>query len=134
MKLWLTPLLALILSAGPAAAAPLEPQACKDLNTERDAMIGAGIKSDMDRGPEWAKTNLAEDRLKKIERLISVEEQLSFRCGQLVTASPQIKEPPTPPEEKAAAATGAKPAADEVFSGLGFGDVPAPKRKPKKNP
>jgi hypothetical protein len=132
MKRWFAPLLALILSAAPAAAAPLDPQACKDLNAERDVMIGAGLKADMDRGPDWAKANLPEDRLKKIERLISVEEQLSFRCGQLVTASPQIKEPPKPPEENAAAA-GAKPA-DEVFSGLGFGDVPAPKRKPKKNP
>ncbi len=97
-------------------------------------MIGAGIKSDMDRGPEWAKANLAQDRLKQIEHLISVEEQLSFRCGQLVTASPQIKEPPKQPGGKAAAATGAKPAADDVFSSLSFGEVPAPKRKPKKNP
>jgi hypothetical protein len=132
MKRWFAPLLTLILSTAPVAAAPLDPQACKDLNAERDAMIGAGIKTDMDRGPDWAKANLPEDRLKKIERLISVEEQLSFRCGQLVTATPQIKEPPKPPEEKAAAA-GAKPG-DDVFGGLTFGEVPPPKRKPKKNP
>lgn len=133
MKRLLT-LFALTLAAGPAASAPLDPQACKDLNTERDAMVGAGLKSDMDRGPEWAKANLAPDRLKQIERLISVEEQLSFRCGQLVTASPQIKEPPKPPEEKAAAAPGAKQPGDDVFTSLSFGEVPAPKRKPKKNP
>jgi hypothetical protein len=118
----------LLLWAQPAAAAPLDPQACSALNTERNTLIGAGIKGDMQRGPIWAKANLDAERLAKIERLIAVEEQLSFRCGQQVTAAPQIKEPPKPPPSPKGEA---KPA-DDVFTGLGLVDVPPPKKKATK--
>ncbi len=119
---------ALLLPAASAGAGPLEPQACATLNTEREGLIAAGTKADMARGPEWAKGNLPPDRLQSIERLIAIEEQLSFRCDQPVTASPRIKEPPKPPAAKAVAA----PANDDLFGALGF-DVPPHKKKSPKN-
>lgn len=119
-------------SASCAAAAPLDPEACAGLNTEREGLIGAGVKTDMERGPDWAKTNLPAERLQKIARLIAVEEQLSFRCGQLVTATPQIKEPPKPEPQKAEASA-AKPAGDGV-AGRKAATVPPPKRKAQKQP
>src|SRR5690606_2874631 len=102
---------ALVLAASPAAAAPLEPEACAALKAEHKTLVAEGAKSDMDRGPAWAKANLAPERLGKIERLIAVEEQLSFRCGELLTARPAMKEPP--PEARKATVSG----------------IPLPKRK-----
>lgn len=91
---------ALSLAAAPALAAPLGPEACATLKTEYDGLVASGAKSDMDRGPEWAKANLAPDRLGKIERLMTVGEQLSFRCGDQVTARPALKELPKPERGK----------------------------------
>lgn len=102
---------ALLLAAPSAVAAPLEPQACAALKSEHESLLAGGAKSDMDRGPEWAKANLSPERLAKIERLIAVQEQLSFRCGELVTARPLIKEPPPPP------------------AGAAASNIPLPKRK-----
>jgi hypothetical protein len=103
---------ALCLAAAPAVAAPLDPETCANLKKEYDGLVAAGAKSDMDRGPEWAKANLAPDRLGRIERLIGVEEQLSFRCGDQLTARPALKELPRPE------------------SGMGaVSNIPLPKRK-----
>ncbi len=65
---------------GPARAAPLDDAACVSLSVERDGLIAQGVKDDMAKGPEWAKANLAEPRMKAIAHLIELEEQLSFRC------------------------------------------------------
>lgn len=86
--------LLLTLSQAPAGAAPLAPEACANLKQEHESLVAAGAKADMDRGPGWAKANLAPEKLSRIERLITVEEQLSFRCSQQLTARPQLKEPP----------------------------------------
>lgn len=111
-----------------ALAAPLEPQACTSLKTEYDGLVGAGAKADMAKGPDWAKANLAPERLKRIERVIALEEQLSFRCDLRLTAQPAIKEPPKPPQEKQAK-DGAKQPGDDVLSALGLSQIPPPKRK-----
>lgn len=116
---------ALLLGASPSAAAPLEPAACAALKTEYNDLVAGGSKQDMDRGPEWAKANLAPERLGKIERLIGIEEQLSFRCDSQKTARPVLKEQPKITPDKPDA-TGAKSAA------LGKGmptNMPLPKRK-----
>lgn len=78
----------------PSAAAPLDAEACATLRKEYEALVAAGAKADMSRGADWAKTNLPSKRLERIERLINAEEQLSFRCGEQLTARPQISEPP----------------------------------------
>lgn len=113
-----------LLPAVSARAAPLEPAACASLKAEHESLVAAGAKADMARGPEWAKANLAPDRLGRIERLIAVEEQLSFRCGELFTARPIIKEPPKPPADAAG-----KAAASDATGGLS--SIPPPRRKAK---
>jgi hypothetical protein len=126
-------LAALLLAlASPANAAPLDPQACAALKTEYDGLVTAGTKSDKDRGPEWAKANLSPDRLGKIERLIAVEEQLSFRCGEQMTARPNLKEPPKPPQpDKPANKTAAGQSTGDVPDGSTPSNIPPPKKKRK---
>lgn len=122
-----------LLAAGSAMAAPLPPEACSALKQEYQSLVSAGAKGDMDRGAAWAKANLAPDRLGKIERLISVEEQLSFRCDEQLTARPVIKELPKPEGEKTAAAQ-AQPNQPAAFESVGSpkgvaSNIPPPKRK-----
>lgn len=106
----LLPAVLLLVLFQPAAAAPLDSDACATLRKEYEALVAAGAKADMSRGAEWAKTSLPPERLERIKRLIDAEEQLSFRCGEQLTARPQINEPPPP--------------ATAVTSGM-----PLPKRK-----
>jgi hypothetical protein len=72
---------ALLLQAGAAAAASLDKEACDKLKAEQTQLEGAGARTNMANGPEWAKANLAPDKLGEIKRLIEVEELLMFRCG-----------------------------------------------------
>jgi hypothetical protein len=71
-----------IMPLGEAAAARLDKEACQALKAEQARLIDGGTKADMERGPDWAKATLAPDRLKRIERLLEVEEGLAFRCPQ----------------------------------------------------
>lgn len=94
-----------LLAAGAAPAAKLDKAICDDLKIEQGLLQQKGVAADMAKGPEWGKT-LGRERLKEIERLITVEEQLSFRC-------PQPKKPLAPGEDDdgslaAASAKGAK--------------------------
>ncbi len=95
-------LAAVLLAAGSSGvwAAPLDKKTCNGLNEELSGMLGAGVGADMERGPEWAKANLGEEKLKDIRHLIELEEQLEFRCGiargRTVAKTPAA----TPPEKK----------------------------------
>jgi hypothetical protein len=83
-RTWMRSGLALALIAGGGGAAcaeKLDKESCKSLSVERDSLVAAGVNGDMDRGPEWAKTNLAPGRLGEIKRMIELGEQLEFRCG-----------------------------------------------------
>lgn len=93
------------LAAAPTAGwtAQLDKQICVDLKAEHGWLQQKGATGDMAKGPEWAKANLPSERLKAIERLIHVEEQLAFRCPQ-----PHKRHPPADDEEGTAAATPAK--------------------------
>jgi hypothetical protein len=124
-------LAALALAPRLAAATPLEPQACTALKTERQGLIADGVKTDMGKGADWAKANLPAERLGKIERLIAVEEQLSFRCDDLVTARPQMKEPPKP-AAKAQADESDKQAGDSA-SATADGSGAAPQKPTRKS-
>jgi hypothetical protein len=76
--------LALGLLAGGAAgvgAARLDQSACNVLKVELKDVLAAGVRDDMERGPDWASANLPADKLSNIKRLIELEEQLEFRCG-----------------------------------------------------
>jgi hypothetical protein len=88
-------LVCLAASSGGAWATSLDKSACHDLNIQLAAMVAAGARDDMERGPEWAKANLTPERLAHVERLIELEEQLEFRCGishsRIVTREPATK-------------------------------------------
>lgn len=103
---------ALLALAGPAAAEPLAKEACDGLKAEQDALVAAGIKDDLARGPAWGRTNLKPDRLVQVARYIDLEEQLLFRCGlaRIRYAPPPEPERTAAPEpEKAPAKAKAKP-------------------------
>ncbi len=103
-------LVCLAASSGGVWATSLDKSACHDLNTQLAAMLAAGVRDDMERGPEWAKANLTPERLAHVERLIEIEEQLEFRCG-INHSRIVAKEPAT------------KPAHDKVV-------IPGPQKKP----
>ena len=66
--------------------------------------------------PEWARANLAPDRLKRIERLLEVEEGLAFRCPQPRPAPVEVEAksvPAAPPGKKAGETEADKSAGSE---------------------
>ncbi len=73
-------LLAAALAAGSARAAKLDKEECDGLKTELGQLLSTGLAADMRLGPEWAKANLAPERLLQVKRLIEIEEQINFRC------------------------------------------------------
>jgi hypothetical protein len=74
--------IAALLLQGPAArAAQLDKDSCAKLKTEQAQLEQGGTRGSLGKGPEWAKVNLAPDKLEQIRRLIELDEQLLFRCG-----------------------------------------------------
>jgi len=71
---------ALLLQIGAVAAASLDKETCDKLKGEQSQLEVGGARGNMAKGPEWAKANLAADKLGEIKRLIEVEELLLFRC------------------------------------------------------
>jgi hypothetical protein len=71
---------ALLLQVGAAEAASLDKESCDKLKGEQSQLESTGARGNMVKGPEWAKANLAADKLEEIKRLIEVEELLLFRC------------------------------------------------------
>jgi hypothetical protein len=71
---------ALLLQVAAVHSASLDKEACARLKAEETTLEQAGARGDMSKGPQWAKLNLAPERLAQIKRLLDVEEQLRFRC------------------------------------------------------
>ncbi len=113
----------LVLAPAGARAERLDPVACDGLRGEQARLVAAGTRRDMERGPEWARANLSRDRLEQIAKLMSVEEQLIFRCAAL---QPQ----PAAGEEAGVAAV--KPKAKHAKAAEG--DPPAEAKPRKKRP
>ena len=65
----------------PAHAAPLDPQACEQLQLKLDELRKFGVETDMALGVEAARTTLPAERFNRIGVYIETEEQLNFRCG-----------------------------------------------------
>lgn len=72
--------LALVHAAGLALARPMEDSACTALKAELATLNDQGVRREMEKGPEWAKANLSQEKLAKIARLIEVDEGILFRC------------------------------------------------------
>ncbi|MCL4767710.1 MAG: hypothetical protein KJZ80_15900 [Hyphomicrobiaceae bacterium] len=124
---------AMLLAGGSAGATPLDEPACAALEDEQSKLVLAGVKSSMERGPEWARANLPAARLKEIERLIQVEEQIAFRCPQPKPVR-EAREPAGgngAASEKGAAAEGAKGKAPPKPPSSAGSASPAPGQKPK---
>ena len=64
-----------------AQAAPLDPQACEQLQLKLDGLRRDGVEADMALGAAQAKSTLPAERLSRIGVFIETEEQLNFRCG-----------------------------------------------------
>jgi hypothetical protein len=71
----------LLLQAPAARAAQLDKDSCAKLKTEQAQLEQGGTRVNLGKGPEWAKINLAPEKLEQIRRLIELDEQLLFRCG-----------------------------------------------------
>lgn len=70
------------LCSSPAAASRLDDAACDALKAERARIETDALKSDMQKGPAWAKDNVSPERLKEIEQVIGLDESIAFRCQQ----------------------------------------------------
>ena len=68
------------LSAAGATPARLGSATCEGLRTERQRFTQTGIIAEVQRGPEWAKANLSQDRLAQIEAYIRIDEDIKFGC------------------------------------------------------
>lgn len=96
---------AVVVHAPAASAAQLDKDSCAKLKAEQTQLEQGGARGSMVRGPEWAKSNLAPDKLENVRRLIEVDEQLLFRCGGkplvLLPGDPDPAETPKGPPAKA---------------------------------
>ena len=72
---------------GSAQAAQTDVDTCKGFETEKVSLDKAGIAADLARGAEWGKGNLAPERLRQVKRFIFLEEQLTFRCPEVLAAA-----------------------------------------------
>jgi hypothetical protein len=83
-------LFAVLVALVPARATPLDKDTCLKLKTEQEQLENAGVERDMEKGPAWAKANLAPEKLTQVKRFIELEEQILFRCRakSLVTLPP----------------------------------------------
>ncbi len=133
-------IVALAAVSGGARAAPLDEAACSAAKTERDGLVAKGLDADIARGAEWGKANLPPDRLKEVARLIELNEQLTFRCGQLTVTRPDGKpllkkeEAPKPPAAAAKDKKGEDPAAPAATAAPGDPEAKPAAKKKKKAP
>lgn len=147
-----------VLAIAPAAAVPLDPEACTHLQGQLDTLRNEGATADMARGPDWARANLPLERLQRIGTLLQVEEQLNFRCGLARITLPTTIEggeeeipgageatiqgtgssialpqrPPGRPAAAAAATTVPKAAAPKAPAAKAPASKPAAKKEPVK--
>src|SRR5262245_28498552 len=87
---------AAVVAVAQARAAPLDADTCAKLRGEHSQLELAGVEKDMEKGPEWAKANLAADKLDRIRRFIDLEEQLLFRCRDKSLVSLPAEQEQTP--------------------------------------
>lgn len=110
---------------------------CDDFKAEQTLLEKSGVAADMAKGAAWGRANLSRERLKEVERLIHVQEQLAFKC-------PVPKKPLAPGEDEdggnaalpakgPAKAKAAKPATKAAATQEeGATPAPAPKKAAKK--
>jgi hypothetical protein len=133
-----------LLGAG-VRAEPLDAATCGQLKGEQVRMEQTGVRGNMEKGPVWAKSNLAADKLDQIRRLMDLDEQLLFRCSSrnLVELPPDADADPAPAKadeegkDAASSKTDAAPAAQKKpatakAAPAEQAKTPAAKPKPKE--
>jgi len=83
----------MVIAAPHAATRPLGVETCKVLKTEQAALRKQGVERTMKNGPEWAKVNLSEEELGRIQRYLMLQDHIKFRCfpGQKMLLPPAKK-------------------------------------------
>lgn len=66
-----------------AAGPKIDKETCIQLKAEQMKFTETGILADINRGPEYAKSNLSPDRIREIELYIALDEQLKFGCREV---------------------------------------------------
>lgn len=119
-----------------AAAAPLDEAACKTYDAQQKLLESQGLKEDLAKGPEWAKTNLSAARIVLVKQYIYVKEQVAFRCPSLIVisvpelAEPEAKHPQADAKAKATDKAAAKSKKkDKKRKKSADGSVPLPAQK-----
>jgi hypothetical protein len=109
LAIWLS---ALAAAAVPAAAAKLDGEACRRIRAEHEGLVATGVRGDMGRGPDWAKANLPPERLERIKRWLTLEEDLRFKCNEVrpTTLKPGGEDPEDGEATKPAPAAAPAPA------------------------
>ena len=64
-------------------AAPPAEKTCGQMRAERNALVKAGVKDKMAKGPEWVLANVTGDDLQGLKRYIVLVERIKFRCNGL---------------------------------------------------
>jgi len=75
---------------------------CRKLERERTKLVNQGIVKDLDKGPEWARTNLPANRVNEILRYLKIFEKIQFQC-QTVFAQAEAEQAARIAREKAKA-------------------------------
>ncbi len=104
---------AVVVPGGVAAAIPLDLETCVRLREERLHLALAGVRENLAKGPVWGAANLPAAQLRDIERLIELDEQITFRCPDVVAAADGAAVVPLPKRKPKVQAA-----------------VPPPRRKP----
>ena len=106
--------LAFTLSNADVRSEPLDAATCGQLKGEQARMEQSGVRGSMEKGPQWAKANLAADKLDQIRRLMDLDEQLIFRCSSrnLIELPPEADADPPPPKTDEEGKDAATPKAD----------------------
>ena len=125
-------LIALVLGVEHVRAAPLDAATCGMLKGEQAQLEQGGVRASMAKGPDWAKGNLAADKLEQIKRLLFVDEQLLFRCSArtLVELPPEADAEPKAPSdtEPGQEDAGQAPAKDKAQAATKDKTAPAAKK------
>jgi hypothetical protein len=120
---------ALPLSQG-AFTAPLDKEACADLQVQHKRLLTREIQEALARGPDWVKEHLNHEKIEQVREYLKVEEKVIFRCrggGVAKVQPPTVPLPdrkPVLPSASVAAAATASAATD----------IPLPDRKPSSDP
>ena len=69
---------------GPGAAFAGQPRidadTCTQLRLEHMKYVASGVVETFNKGPEWGKANLSQDKLRDLELFIQLDEQIKFGC------------------------------------------------------